>query len=79
MKDGIIYYLDDKPQAYNAYMLDEEHPGDDDPREAYESCKKSKVSSGKKLPLYVIKYFSKDACYKSHLHQLPDVFHTFFV
>ena len=48
-------------------MLDEEHPGDDDPREAYESCKKSKVSSGKKLPLYVIKLPSKDACYKSHL------------
>ena len=55
VKDGITYYLDDKLQAYNAYMLDEEHPGDDDPREAYESCKKGKVSSGKKLPLYVIK------------------------
>ena len=25
MKDGITYYLDDKLQAYNAYMLDEEH------------------------------------------------------
>lgn len=55
VKDGVKYYLDDKPQAYSDYMLDEEHPGDDDPREAYESCKKSKVSSGKKLPLYVAK------------------------
>lgn len=53
VKDEIKYYLDKYPRAYTSSQLDKEHPGDDDASEAYESCKKSKVSEGKELPLYV--------------------------
>ena len=53
VKDETRYYLDKYPRAYTASQLDKEHPGDDDASEAYESCKMSKVSEGKELPLYV--------------------------
>jgi hypothetical protein len=55
VKNETRYYLDKYPRAYTASQLDKEHPGDDDASEAYESCKMSKVSEGKELPLYVAK------------------------